>query len=143
MTNPHDAGIPVLTEIIPLSQPDATAGVPAAAEIVPPTTAPARPIQQWKQEYERPVPPAAPVARLDDGQWLQMERDIRQRVLQQVMERIDSALEQRVRDSLADVLQLAVDNLATEIRQGLHRSLRDAVAQAVAREIQELKNAEK
>ena len=60
-----------------------------------------------------------------------------------MMHRIDFALEQRVRDSLADALQTAVERLSAEIREGLQHSLREVVAHAIEREIHELKSKEK
>jgi hypothetical protein len=123
MTNPLDAGIPVLTEIIEAPHQAQSAPIPApAAEIVP-------------------RPPAASASTpWDEALWQEAEHDMRERVLHQVMQGIDRALEQRVRDSLADVLQVAVERLALEIRQGLHHSVKELVSQAVAEEIRSLKN---
>lgn len=117
MSNPPvDAGIPLLTEVIP---------APQAANLREPA--------------------AAPVAtqKVDEENWHRLERDIQERVLQQVLTRIDLILEQRVRDSLADVLQIAVTGLADDIREGLRHSMRDVVAHAVRQEIAELQATEK
>lgn len=67
--------------------------------------------------------------------WEQLEVELRERVLQQVLDRIDFVLEQRVRDSLADVLQTAVTELASEIRTGLHHTLKEVVTRAVSQEL--------
>ena len=120
-----DAGIPLLTEIIP---------GPAPAE----TRRPAPPAV--KEEGVALAPRAANV--LDEDEWNRLEREIRERVLQQIIERVDLVLEQRVRDSLADVLQTAVEGLASDIRSGLHVSIRDAVTRAVTQEIARLKSEE-
>lgn len=140
-----DAGIPVLTEIIP-----APSAVEAPAEKQPIPDAPfASPVANTAF-----VPPATPVLEeepdmlldisaalaSDDERWEQLERDVRERVLRQVLERIDFVLEQRVRDSLADVLQTAVENLASDIKNGLHHSIRDVVTRAVSQEITKLQN---
>jgi hypothetical protein len=111
-----DAGIPLLTEVIDTSTLDQN----AAATDAPLTSAPLTP---------------PPSQTLDAEQWEQLERELRERVLQQVLNRIDFALEQRVRDSLADVLQTAVESLAAEIRTGLQQTVKDVVARAVMHEI--------
>jgi hypothetical protein len=128
-----DAGIPVLTEIIdtPISDdtgidarsPAAQSTVPAAAEI-------------------EDVPELTSVL-LSDEELRRFEHDICERVLQQLLDRIDFVLEQRVRDNLADVLQTAVDHLATDIRQGLQRSLADVISRAVTQEISRIQTLKK
>jgi hypothetical protein len=124
-----DAGIPVLTEIIPAPQLDLQADVPDAGS---------------PELAVMPAPDndAALRARAatdwDDEKWDRMEREIRERVLHQVLERIDFVLEQRVRDSLADVLQTAVERLASEIGSGLHQTVKEVVTRAVSQEIAKL-----
>lgn len=114
-----DAGIPLLTEIIdaPVQEdPSSTASLPVPSAPPAPQSTPQSPP-------------------FDAEQWERLEHDLRERVLQQVMKRIDLALEQRVRDSLADVLQIAVEGLAAEIRAGLHQTVKDVVTRAVMQEI--------
>jgi hypothetical protein len=111
-----DAGIPVLTEIIPTP-----------------------PAEVLREEF---VPPPTP-APSEIERWDELEREVREAVLKQLLERIDLVLEQRVRDSLADVLQTAVDGLAVEIRSGLRESLRETVSRAVTQEISRLQAAKK
>jgi hypothetical protein len=129
-----DAGIPVLTEIIPAPQLDLQADVPDAGS---------------PELAVMPAPDndAALRARAatdwDDEKWDRMEREIRERVLHQVLERIDFVLEQRVRDSLADVLQTAVERLASEIGSGLHQTVKEVVTRAVSQEIAKLQTAKK
>lgn len=106
-----DAGIPVLTEIIEAPGLDETPQHAAAPSVAPQAHA------------------------LDAEHWERLERDLRERILQQVLKQIDAALEQRVRDSLADVLQIAVEGLAGEIRDGLRRSVKEVVIRAVRQEI--------
>lgn len=129
MTNPLDAGIPVLTEIIEAPQ-RAHSAVSAAVPPLEPEIVSANPAS----------PASSASTPWDEALWLEAENDMRERVLHQVMQGIDRALEQRVRDSLADVLQIAVERLALEIRQGLHHSVKELVTQAVAEEIRALKN---
>ncbi len=120
----QDAGIPVLTEIIP---------TPAAAP------KPAIPVQR---EAAPAVPvPAAPA--WDEHEWSRMEREIRERVLYQILERVDFMLEQRVRDSLADALQIAVERLASDIKTGLQHAIKDTVTQVVSQEIANLQDTKK
>ena len=124
-----DVGIPLLTEVIP---------GPAPAEskrAVPSVPAP----DVVKSDIANIE--ARAIAMLEDEEWNQLEREIRERVLVQIIERIDFVLEQRVRDSLADVLQTAVEGLALEIKGGLHASIRDVVTRAVTHEITKLKSA--
>ncbi|KRB78810.1 hypothetical protein [Noviherbaspirillum sp. Root189] len=127
-----DAGIPVLTEIIPA-----------------PATAPAEITVTVDIPPELPVTEAIvtlepPTERIwDEADWERLEREVRERVLVQVLERVDFVLEQRVRDSLADVLQLAVERLANDIKDGLHHSIKDVVSRAVAQEITKLQSLKK
>jgi hypothetical protein len=129
-----DAGIPVLTEIIPAPQLDPQAvtpdaGLPELAVMPAPDNGAAlraRAATDW-----------------DDEKWDRMEREIRERVLHQVLERIDFVLEQRVRDSLADVLQTAVERLASEIGNGLHQTVKEVVTRAVSQEITKLQTTKK
>lgn len=132
MTTPtSDAGIPLLTEVIP---------GPAPAES---RRAPAEPPAVELAKEDLVSIEARATAMLEEAEWHRLENEIRERVLYQILERIDFVLEQRVRDSLADVLQTAVEGLATEIKGGLHVSIRDVVTRAVTHEITKLKSAKK
>lgn len=134
MSNPAtDAGIPVLTEIIPGSAP-AVPPVPAAAS---PATAPLKTREDAVSLQKRAVDD------WDEENWNRLEREIRERILHQVLERIDFVLEERVRDSLADVLQTAVEGLASEIKSGLHYTMNEVVTRAVAHEISRLQATKK
>lgn len=126
-----DAGIPVLTEVILIPS---EADLPEI--VTPPAMAAAAALP-----HERAIVHDAPdTVTCSDAQWERLEREIREVVLQQVLERIDVAMEQRVRDSLADALQTAVDNLAADIKVGLHYAIRDVVTQAVTQEIAKLQS---
>jgi hypothetical protein len=126
-----DAGIPVLTEIIPAPGAAAEVTVPADIESDIPRT-----------EAIVPLEPRAEKV-WDEAEWERLEREVRERVLVQVLESIDFVLEQRVRDSLADVLQLAVERLANEIKDGLHHSIKEVVSRAVTQEITKLQSSKK
>lgn len=60
---------------------------------------------------------------------------VRTQVLQELLDRADAALEQRIRDSLADHLQLVVVGLTAQLRQGLQQTLEELLAEAIAREL--------
>lgn len=126
-----DAGIPVLTEVIPVPALPISLISP-----IPPSPAASEDPVMLQTEQPEPVA-AAPLSGVDKVRWEQLERDIRERVLAQVLRRVDTVLEQRVRDCLADVLQSSVDRLAEEIREGLRHSMKEAVARAVSLEIAE------
>jgi hypothetical protein len=123
-----DAGIPMLTEVINTPIADDT-GIDAQSPSTPNTVPTALEIED--------VPELTSVL-LSDEELRRFEHEICERVLQQLLDRIDFVLEQRVRDNLADVLQTAVDHLATDIRQGLQRSLADVISRAVTQEISRL-----
>ncbi|MBY0573989.1 MAG: hypothetical protein K2P84_09935 [Undibacterium sp.] len=76
---------------------------------------------------------------LSNEAWLQLERNLHEKVLKQVLSRVEFVLEHRVRDSLADVLQGAVDTLAEDIRVGLKNSLEEVISRAVAQELAKAK----
>jgi hypothetical protein len=121
-----DAGIPLLTEVIEAP----AAGTETEATLEPAALA------------LDDVPELTSVM-LSEDELRRFEHDICERVLQQLLDRIDFVLEQRVRDNLADVLQVAVDHLAADIRQGLQRSLADVIARAVTQEISRLQTLKK
>ncbi|ABR91127.1 Hypothetical protein mma_0668 [Janthinobacterium sp. Marseille] len=114
----QDFGIPVLTEVIPTpprvvhaeatsTAVDSNASDPAAH----------KPIDSWLDE-----------------EWSRMEQKISERVLTQLLERIEPVLEQRIKDSLAQVMQLAAEG----IKQDLHQTLADAISDAVAQEVDKI-----
>jgi hypothetical protein len=126
-----DAGIPVLTEIIPAPQPVLAATVATA-------TAPAVTEKAAVVSLDASADPVR-----NEEQWNRLEREVTERVLYQVLERIDFVLEQRVRDNLADVLQTAVERLAADIKSGLEQSLKEVVTRAVTQEITRLQTEKK
>jgi hypothetical protein len=135
-TDSLDAGIPVLTEIIPASAP-LLPPAPVTVQLPGASAAPALPA--LPADPEVPFVPTVPALAPADIE--QIGLDVQQRVMTQMMMRVDETLELRVRDCLADVLQASVDRLARELREGLQQSIREAVSQAVAQEIAELKQA--
>lgn len=136
-----DAGIPMLTEIIP-----------ALDAALPPAIVSTRAIEPMPRidmvtaptpESAAPALPAALPVTMPEADLRRLEQDVAERVLQQILQRIDFVLEQRVRDSLADVLQTSVQRLADDLRQGLRHSLTDVVTRAVTQEISRLQSSKK
>jgi hypothetical protein len=147
MTNPSfDNGIPELTEVLP-PEVVAEAVAPPVVTPKPSNTFGAgnayTPRPSTAQSVDNDLQKASAVADWPEGKWRSVETDIRNRITEQVLRRIDSVLEQRVRDGLADVLQIAVEGLAAEIRQGLSVTLEDVIARAVAQEIANFKSTKK
>lgn len=113
----REEDIPVLTEVID--------------EAATPSPAPAA-------QVASPFVPAAPAPTWTDADREALERRLQERILRQLQGRIDTVLEQQVRDVLADVLQTAVGQLAEDIRMQLQSSMQRIVAQAVAQEVSRL-----
>ncbi|MGB9988521.1 hypothetical protein [Pseudoduganella rhizocola] len=119
MSKAFDAGIPVLTEVVR----DEPAATPA------PASAPAAPAAA-----ETAMP-----AGILGTDWQQFEREISERILQQLQARVDFVLEQRIRDSIAGVLDASLHELTGQLRDGLHDTLGQIVSRAVQQEITHLK----
>lgn len=138
----QDSGIPVLTEVIQIApravaMPDVP--IPTLTEAFTPNT----PNEQITAIEAAPVEVTpielTPINGWLDEEWSRLEQKISERVLTQLLERIDTVLEQRIKDSLAASLQLAVD----EIRQGLHFTLDEVISDTVAKEIDNLRFSKK
>lgn len=129
MNNTLDTSIPILTEVISMkpepSPQTLSANVPAI-------------MAENAAGMELPITPS-----LSNDEWDMLERNISERVLRQVLGRIDFVLEHRVRDSLADALQLAVAAVSIEIRRGLQQTLEDVISHAVSQEITKLQSTNK
>jgi hypothetical protein len=129
-----DAGIPVLTEIIQAPHTD------APTEPVPPPQTETHPHQVEASAHPGVVNQVDIDGWLNE-EWNRLERKIGGRILHQVMERIESDIELRVRNSLADALQVAVETLAVDIKQNLQHTLQEAIFQAVKDEISRMQTA--
>ena len=113
MNQPFDASIPVLTEIMNDEPPPAPAVAAAPADEAQPE--------------------------LDDAvDWEALQRRVSEQVLQQLSNRVDFVLEQRIKDSMAEVLEHALHALTAEIRDGLHDTIGKIVTRAVQQEITHL-----
>ncbi|WP_211455324.1 hypothetical protein [Collimonas antrihumi] len=137
MTNgKHDANIPLLTEVIvPLpTLTDIIETPPAIATAAAPASTSA-----IDDEDSFELPSVQPEITLSQHDWERLEAEVREKVLQQLQDRIDFVIEQRVRDGLADVLQTAVEGMAAQIRTGLHQTLDEVICRAVSLELVKLK----
>jgi hypothetical protein len=112
---PFDASIPVLTEVLddtPVAAPVAAVAVavaePAAADTTP------------------------------GDEWEMLQKQLSERILQQLQSRVDFVLEQRIKDCMEEVLSQALRGLTAEIRHGLHDTLSKIVGRAVAQELTHL-----
>ena len=146
----QDSGIPVLTEVIvtpPRVLQPVSPSVPASPPIFSPaaTTIPEvealADIPVLQVEIEAPLTPLehAPINGWLEEEWTRMEQKISERVLTQLLSRIDTVLEERLQEVLASSLQRAID----EIKQGLHQTLGEVVSDAVGQEINHLRFSKK
>ena len=131
--NHDDNSIPLLTEVIPLApatpdytapaQPGAFHTQPAAASYQAPAAA---------APMMAPMPAAAPVTPGAE-QYRQWEQEIRENVLQSLLERVDTVLHQHLQDQMA----LALDHLSDIVMQRVREGLRDALTETVERAVAE------
>jgi hypothetical protein len=112
VTPSYDESIPVLTEVVP--------GAPSQPAVDEPVARPAA---------------SAP----DDDAWRALEERLVARVLDRLQDRVELALEDQVRSSMAPVLDHVVARLASELRAGLQQTVEDVVARAVAQELAHLR----
>lgn len=127
--------------------------VPTLTEVVEPAVAPSTRLPDPAQDVpdrvpvqpvpvaEAPLPPApvsvtamTPDALRDQGLALAQILQLR------VMERLDGALEERLRYALADVVQLQTQALYQSIRQEVEGLVSAAVNEAVAQELADLRD---
>jgi hypothetical protein len=67
--------------------------------------------------------------------WEQLEKSLHEKVLHQLLTRVDFVLEHRIKEDVADILQNAVDELAQDIRHGLAKSLEDVIQRTISQEL--------
>ncbi|AMP03445.1 hypothetical protein [Collimonas pratensis] len=130
-TGKIDANIPLLTEVI--------VPLPTLTDIIDMPKAAAAPAAVAEDLDNFELPPPQRQAVLSQHDWERLEMEVREKVLQQLQDRIDFVIEQRVRDGLADVLQTAVEGMAAQIREGLHQTLDEVISRAVTLELVKLK----
>lgn len=104
-----------------MNSPPRDAGIPVLTEVIEPV---------------EPVATASQAATgLTDADWERLEMVLSERILQQLLSRVDQVLELKVRDCLADALQASVARVADELHAGLRQSLAQTIAVAVTQEI--------
>ncbi|HWX01713.1 hypothetical protein [Collimonas sp.] len=130
-TGKLDANIPLLTEVI--------VPLPTLTDIIDMPKTAAFPAAAADDLDNFELPPPQREAVLSQHDWERLETEVREKVLQQLQDRIDFVIEQRVRDGLADVLQTAVEGMAAQIREGLHQTLDEVISRAVTLELVKLK----
>lgn len=124
--NKLDSTIPVLTEVISLN----------AAQHA---TLQPEPVTDVKEEpNQRQLHPSSPYSPDQEQLLAQLEKTLHEKVLNQLLTRVDFVLEHRIRDGLAEVLQSATDELAQNIRQGLAKSLDEIIHRAITQEISKI-----
>ena len=119
-SQPFDAGIPVLTEVL-WGVADEAAFDPSFAD----------------QAGTLRAAPAS--ADADDQHRASLEQRLSERILHQVQGSLDVVLDQ----CLADVLQGALAKLSSEINKSLRQTVEQVVAEAVGEELARLEKAEK
>jgi len=118
--SPSDASIPVLTQIIG-TPPTGAVGTSQAAAVAKPLAVSSTADKNAQLKT--------------DDEWKALELKLNERVLRQILQRVDFVIEHRVKESLADILQLATEELIKEIRSGLQVTLEDVITRAVAQEL--------
>lgn len=138
-----DAGIPVLTEVIEVTEVVVTPVASKPPELKP---MPMRAKEPQPQLQSPPHPEIVDVPEIDgwlNEEWNRLERKIGGRILSQVMERVQADIEDRVRDALADALQMAIGTLAKDIEENLQSALHKVINEAVKEEIFHMQNSKK
>ena len=118
----NSRSVPVLTEVVLLSEPEA---VDIPIDALPVVT-----------ELAVSDPPSAPVATptpvaLPEN----VEDQLVERVWADLQRQVDLMLEYRLRETLAPILSRATEAVLRDTRQQLASTLRDVVARAVAQEL--------
>ncbi|RJX32153.1 MAG: hypothetical protein C4516_05875 [Oxalobacter sp.] len=141
-TPKSEISIPILTQIIAPSATNAPAGTPKKTGRVNETSTSATVLAASMASSALSPATLTSGASLDshnesafDGDWKTLELKLNERVLGQILRRIDFVIEHRVKESLAEVLQSTTDTLVKDIRRGLHVTLEDVIKRAVAQEI--------
>lgn len=117
-----------------MTQPGAETGIPILTEVI---QAPVYGVDT-PERRARPRPPAVATDQPDAGDTAAFDRiaaSVRAQVLQQLHDRVDATLEQRIRDSLAETVQVAVAQLTAQVRQGLQETVDKLLTEAIATEL--------
>ena len=131
----QDAGIPVLTEIIP-SRPrppaDDIPELPMSSALPPATSAPVpAPPPSTAIDIPDPYPSAVPIEGWLDGEWTRLEQKISERALSTLMDRLDPVLEEHIRESISASLDEAMDTIRANLQLSIEQLVRESVAEEI------------
>ena len=138
-----DDSIPVLTEVFqdapvskgnsdappPVPHNEADAGTDAEIEIDTDADA----------EAEASTETAA-LAHPDAKAWAALERRLSERILQQLQDEVDVALEQQLRERIEEALDLAMAGLTDILRHSVQQTIKHIVVRAVSEELRHLQS---
>jgi hypothetical protein len=133
--------VPTLTDVVPA--PGAQAAVPVlppAAPAMPRVDAPLAPAPAARIAppflASTPAAPAqAPVSAPAETPVLRLPDDFEEHVVHRVMQRVDVALESRLREAIATVVQEQTRSMVPRLREEVESVVRQAVYEAVADEL--------
>ncbi|WP_293779550.1 hypothetical protein [uncultured Oxalicibacterium sp.] len=143
-TSKPDAGIPMLTEIIPArahtALPDdipelpVSSALPPRVAASPATSAPFAPPSATvvpSSSTTRPMREHAPIDNWLDEEWTRLEQKISERTLHTILERLDPLLEEQIRESISASLDEAMDTIRTNLQLSVEQLVRDSVAEEI------------
>lgn len=136
--NALDAGIPLLTEIIDGFDDDVSEDAANKNSWSEGLTREIPPPHRHEESDLPPLPSTHSATTPTDTDWEKIAHELQGKILEQLQNRIDSVIEQRVRESVAEVLQIAVQGVAEQIKIGLHSTLNEVISSVVAAEIANL-----
>jgi len=133
MNKPNqDAGIPLLTEIIPSrlrAEPvDDIPELPISAAL-PPALA-SEPAASVNAPSDNRVL-AVPIEGWLDGEWTRLEQKISERTLNTLMERLDPVMETHIRESISASLDEAMDTIRANLQLSIEQLVRESVAEEI------------
>ena len=144
MDHKLDAGIPLLTQVI------ATVEIPTVDEVWQATDVTDMDDDVYTQSFAeidnsaQTMPSAlASVSVLSPQDWEKLQCEVHGKVLEQLQERINLIIEQRLRESIAGVLQSVVDAMAQQIKITLQHSLNDVISEVISLELSKFQNTTK
>ncbi len=135
-TNNAADELPVLTDILVPGQ--LPTGVTAPA---PPLPTPAlAPMGMTSGMRTAPGPGGSAVERaLPGSPWAAVENEVYERVLKNLQGRIESTIDQRLRETVAQGLEKSLAGLHADLKVSVREALRDVVQRAVAQEISRIR----
>ena len=135
MNKPNqDAGIPLLTEIIPSrlrAEPvDDIPELPISAALPPSPPLDSTPPASVHAPSDNRVL-AVPIEGWLDGEWTRLEQKISERTLNTLMERLDPVLETHIRESISASLDEAMDTIRANLQLSIEQLVRESVAEEI------------